>query len=74
MTLTGRYILSKNIFAAIRATAPGKNGEVQLTDALQSQLEDSGDFFAIPLAGKRFDAGSHDGIANLSSYLSQLDS
>tara|TARA_B100000029_G_scaffold492797_1_gene554548 strand:+ start:12810 stop:13661 length:852 start_codon:yes stop_codon:yes gene_type:complete len=74
MTLTGRYVLSKDIFSTIRATEAGKNGEIQLTDALQNRLGESDDFFAIPFPGKRFDAGSHDGIAKLSSYLSHLDS
>ena len=74
MTLTGRYVLSKDIFSTIRATEAGKNGEIQLTDALQNRLGESDDFLAIPFPGKRFDAGSHDGIAKLSSYLSHLDS
>ena len=39
LAIIGRYILTPDIFDVIRATPPGANGEIQLTDALQSQAE-----------------------------------
>ena len=35
LAIIGRYILTPDIFDILRSTPPGKNGEVQLTDALQ---------------------------------------
>lgn len=32
----GRYVLSAEIFDMLRSTKPGKNGEIQLTDAIRS--------------------------------------
>jgi UTP--glucose-1-phosphate uridylyltransferase len=34
LAIIGRYILSPDIFDVIRSTPPGKNGEMQITDAL----------------------------------------
>lgn len=38
LAITGRYVLPAETFAALEETAPGKNGELQLTDALQRLL------------------------------------
>lgn len=37
LAVIGRYILTPDIFEILRNTPPGKNGELQLTDALQTQ-------------------------------------
>ncbi len=37
--IVGRYILTPQIFAALEATPPGKNREIQLTDALKLLLQ-----------------------------------
>jgi UTP--glucose-1-phosphate uridylyltransferase len=39
LAIIGRYILSPDIFDVIRSTPPGKNGEMQITDALQIQAQ-----------------------------------
>ncbi len=52
----GRYILSPEIFPALELTAPGKNGEIQLTDAL-GILGRTATIFAQEITGERYDAG-----------------
>ncbi len=52
----GRYVLSPEIFPILRRTNPGKNGEIQLTDALR-QLAKRAPMYALEIEGKRYDAG-----------------
>ena len=40
LAVGGRYILSADIFDYIEQTPPGKNGEIQLTDALRMMAQD----------------------------------
>ena len=35
LAVIGRYVLPPDIFPILRKTPPGKNGEIQLTDALR---------------------------------------
>jgi UTP--glucose-1-phosphate uridylyltransferase len=58
--MTGAYLLTPRIYPAIDRTPPGRNGETQLTDALQS-LCATEPVFASKLLGKRFDIGDPDG-------------
>jgi len=55
--VVGRYILTPQIFDALMVTPPGKGGEIQLTDALQLQLEQRA-LYAYELEGTRYDAGT----------------
>lgn len=52
----GRYVLSPDIFPILRHTPPGKNGEIQLTDALR-QLRNKAQILAWEIQGARYDAG-----------------
>ena len=45
------------IFATLRAQAPGANGEIQLSDAIQTALRDE-QVLAYQYLGTRFDCGS----------------
>jgi UTP--glucose-1-phosphate uridylyltransferase len=63
----GRYILTPDIFDVIEKTEPGKNGEVQITDALKTQAE-KGMVIAYSFEGKRFDCGSVDGFVEATNY------
>ena len=63
----GRYILTPDIFDIIRDTPPGKNGEVQITDALLQQAK-KGCVMAYKFKGKRFDCGSIDGFIDATNY------
>jgi UTP--glucose-1-phosphate uridylyltransferase len=52
----GRYVLSPEIFPILRKIPPGKNGEIQLTDALR-RLAQRTPMFAHEIQGQRHDAG-----------------
>ncbi len=52
----GRYVLSPEIFAILEETAPGKNREIQLTDALRI-LARQAPMYAQEIDGQRHDAG-----------------
>ena len=68
LAIIGRYILTPDIFDAIRATPPGANGEIQLTDALQSQAERGG-VIAYQFQGRRFDCGNVPGFVEATDYV-----
>ncbi|MGD8727940.1 MAG: UTP--glucose-1-phosphate uridylyltransferase GalU, partial [Gemmatimonadales bacterium] len=57
MAIAGRYVLTPDVFAALDATPPGRNDEIQLTDALAAMLTDT-PMIAVPFAGRRFDIGN----------------
>ena len=69
--IIGRYILDADIFDVIRDTPPGKNGEMQITDALQNQAQ-QGKVIAYRFSGRRFDCGSIDGYVAATNYTYQL--
>lgn len=71
LAIIGRYILTPNIFSHIKASKPGKNGEIQITDALLSQAKD-GIVIAYKFKGKRFDCGSIDGFVEATNYFYSL--
>jgi len=57
----GRYILDPAVFDVLRATAPGRGGEIQLTDALrvlaQMPKEQGGGVHGLVFRGRRYDTG-----------------
>jgi len=55
--IIGRYILTPNIFGALRRTPFGKGGELQLTDALMTLRKDEV-IYSKDLEGKRHDTGN----------------
>ncbi|MBI3995898.1 MAG: UTP--glucose-1-phosphate uridylyltransferase GalU [Nitrospirae bacterium] len=56
LAVIGRYILTPDIFEALEKTPPGKNGEIQLTDALRI-LAHQRAMYGKQLQGTRYDAG-----------------
>jgi UTP--glucose-1-phosphate uridylyltransferase len=68
LAIIGRYILTPDIFAKIEQTEPGKNGEVQITDALMKQAQE-GCVMAYKFRGKRFDCGSIEGFVEATNYV-----
>jgi UTP--glucose-1-phosphate uridylyltransferase len=70
MAIIGRYILTPDIFDLIRETPPGKNGEVQITDALLAQAQ-RGCVLAYRFKGRRFDCGSVDGFIEATNHVYQ---
>lgn len=67
LAFCARYIFTPSIFHYLEQTAPGKNKEIQLTDAMQQLLESDG-LNGLKLKGERFDVGDSKGLlyANLS--------
>jgi len=68
LAIIGRYILTPDIFDILRDTPPGKNGEIQITDALLKQSKD-GCVMAYKFKGTRFDCGSVDGFVDATNYV-----
>jgi UTP--glucose-1-phosphate uridylyltransferase len=56
LAVIGRYILSPGIFPILETTNPGKNREIQLTDALRRLAADT-PLYAQEIEGERYDAG-----------------
>ncbi len=56
IAIIGRYILTPDIFNVLEKTAPGKGGEIQLTDALKGLLNNK-PVYGYLFEGKRYDAG-----------------
>jgi UTP--glucose-1-phosphate uridylyltransferase len=57
LAIMGRYILMPEILKILEDTAPGRNGEIQLTDGLKSLLRHS-PIYAYEFEGERYDAGT----------------
>jgi|TARA_Y100000296_G_scaffold13502_1_gene15687 UTP--glucose-1-phosphate uridylyltransferase len=68
LAIIGRYILTPDIFDKIKDTPPGKNGEVQITDALLKQAQE-GCVLAYKFRGTRFDCGSIDGFVEATNHV-----
>lgn len=56
VAILGRYIITPQIFDILGQIPPGKNGEIQLTDALEI-LKDREDMYAYVFEGRRYDLG-----------------
>ena len=57
--ITGIYVLGKYVYKYISEIQPGKNGELQLSDAYNAMTRDM-DVYASRIRGKRYDIGSMD--------------
>ncbi|MBN1367740.1 MAG: UTP--glucose-1-phosphate uridylyltransferase GalU [Dehalococcoidales bacterium] len=55
--IMGRYLLAPEIFECINKTKPGRNGEIQLTDALKRLIRHY-PLYAYEFEGERWDAGT----------------
>ena len=68
--IIGRYILTPDIFDILRNIKPGKNGELQITDALLVQAK-KGKVIALKFKGKRFDCGNINGYVEATNYFAK---
>lgn len=68
LAILGRYILTPEIFEALRVTPPGKGGEIQLTDGLALLLKRQA-IYGYELAGTYYDAGKPLGLLKASVAL-----
>lgn len=67
LAIIGRYILTPDIFEIIENTPPGKNGEMQITDALLSQAKQDR-VIGYKFKGRRFDCGSVEGFIEATNF------
>ena len=61
IAILGRYILKPDIFKILENQKPGKNNEIQLTDALKTLCETQA-MYAYEFEGKRYDVGEKFGF------------
>lgn len=88
LAIVGRYVLSPDIFEALDEQRVGANGEIQLTDAIQSLLLSGEKVFAYKIQGTRYDVGNPMGMlkanidfalrhpkfaAEMTAYLQEVD-
>lgn len=74
LSLSGRYVLSPEVFAVIDDLGPGAGNEIQLADALDV-LARRGRVKAMRYEGRRWDVGKAEGLlqANVSLALDRTD-
>ena len=63
----GRYVLTPDIFDILENLEPGRNGEIQITDALMQQASE-GRVLGYRFKGQRFDCGSVEGFVKATNY------
>ncbi len=68
LAILGRYILTPEIFEALKVTPPGKGGEIQLTDGLALLLKQQA-IYGYELEGTYYDAGKPLGLLKASVAL-----
>lgn len=59
---TGRYLLDRSIFDALRRTEPGKGGEIQVTDAIAKLIDEGHPVHVYVHRGNRHDLGNPGGF------------
>lgn len=67
LAIIGRYILTPDIFDILETLPPGRNGEVQITDALMQQAK-QGRVLAYKFKGRRIDCGTVEGFVEATNY------
>jgi UTP--glucose-1-phosphate uridylyltransferase len=55
--IVGRYVLTPQVFNALRITPPGTGNEIQVTDALHILLQEQ-ELYAYEFDGVRYDTGT----------------
>lgn len=70
--IIGRYVFTPDIFEYIERTKKGALGEIQITDAINSQA-DNGSVYGYKFSGMHFDTGNPLGLLKASVYLTLQD-
>ena len=68
----GRYILPKTIFDKLSKLKPGKGGEIHITDAIQSLINDNNKFIGHVFSGKYLDCGTMKGYINSTLEIAKI--
>lgn len=61
LAIASRYLFSPEIFDYLKKTAPGKNDEIQLTDAMREMVKEH-PMYGMKFNGKRYDIGNKMGF------------
>jgi len=74
LAVTGRYVLTPNVFDKLEKTKPGAGNEIQLTDAISQEIEENTGY-ACQYLGRYYDCGSKLGFlqANMHFALKHQD-
>ena len=68
----GRYILPKKIFKILKKQKPGQNGEIHVTDAIKTLINQKNKFIGHVFSGKYLDCGTMRGYIDSSLAISKL--
>ena len=68
LAIIGRYVLTPDIFPILKNTPPGKNNELQITDALRTQAKE-GNVIGYKFKGQRFDCGNIEGFIEATNFV-----
>lgn len=68
LAIIGRYLLTPDIFDILRNMPPGRNNEVQITDALLTQATSGKGVLGYKFRGRRFDCGSVPGFMEATQF------
>ena len=69
--IIGRYILSKKIFKYLSSQGKGSLGEIQITDAINSMIQEE-NIYGCKFRGKYLDCGTIDGFIKSFKYYNSL--
>ncbi|MFC7702718.1 UTP--glucose-1-phosphate uridylyltransferase GalU [Plastorhodobacter daqingensis] len=62
LAVIGRYILNPKVLNNLNRMRSGAGGEIQLTDAIAEEIEESDNVYGFRFRGQRFDCGSKAGF------------
>ena len=65
-------ILPNNIFKILKTQKPGRNGEIHITDAIRTLINQKNKFVGHVFKGKYLDCGSMKGYINSTLEISKL--
>ena len=68
----GRYILPRTIFSKLSKLKPGKGGEIHITDAIQSLINDNNKFIGHNFSGIYLDCGTMKGYVTSTLEVAKL--
>lgn len=72
LIISGRYILQPEIFHTLERQVSGKDGEVQITDAMKNLMQTQA-FFGVKFEGTTFDCGSILGLLSANVAFAMVD-
>lgn len=70
--IIGKYICPPEIFAAIEAATPSRDGELRLIDGLIHLLKQGNAIHALEIEGTRFDTGTQNGLLEAQNHFAKL--